>query len=237
LKADNFFKLAGYDHAELFDGTEYVWEALANLGAYLDRLLRGRNTVCKARIEGPVSITGPVYIGDNTSIEPGAHITGPAYICNGCEIRHNAYIRGNVLIGNACVVENSSELKNAIFLDDAAAPHFAYVGDSILGRHVNLGAGTRLSNLPIVSEKDESTKKRPTIRIPYNGVNRYSFDEAWGNSRRWRTDWMQQCTKPRKACWTGYLDLSNVSLPKGVYPPHSIVKLRQQLETVQKKRR
>ena len=77
MKADNFFKLAGYDHAELFNGTEYVWEALARLGAYLERLLRGRNTVCKARIEGPVSISGPVYIGDGT----GAHAAGLGGSC------------------------------------------------------------------------------------------------------------------------------------------------------------
>jgi NDP-sugar pyrophosphorylase family protein len=238
LRADNFFKLAGYDHAELFNGTEYVWEALANLGAYLERLLDGRNTVCKARIEGPVSITGPVYIGDNTSIEPGAHITGPAYIGNGCEIRHNAYIRGNVLIGNACVVGNSSELKNAIFLDDAAAPHFAYVGDSILGRHVNLGAGTKLSNLPIVSEKDERTKKRPTIRIPYNGK---SIDTRLAKLGAILGDGVQtgcnSVLNPGTLVGPGTWIYPNVSLPKGVYPPHSIVKLRQQLETVQKKDR
>ena len=40
-----------------------------------------------------------------------------------------------------------TEIKHAIFLDQAKAGHFAYVGDSILGNRVNLGAGTKLANL------------------------------------------------------------------------------------------
>ncbi len=34
-------------------------------------------------------------------------------------------------------------------MDDAKAGHFAYIGDSILGNSVNLGAGTKLANLKI----------------------------------------------------------------------------------------
>ena len=237
LKAQDFFKLAGYDHAELFRGTEYVWDALAALSSYLEHLLQGKNTVCKARIEGPVSISGPVYIGDGTVVEPGAHIVGPTYIGDECEIRHNAYIRGHVLIGNGCVVGNSSELKNAIFLDEAAAPHFAYVGDSILGRHVNLGAGTRLSNLPIVSEKDEISKKRPTIQIPYEGkfvdTHRTKLGAILGDGVQTGCN---SVLNPGTLVGPGTWIYPNVSLAKGVYAPHSIIKLRQQLETVQKKR-
>ena len=55
-------------------------------------------------------------------------------------------------------------------LDTAQCPHFAYVGDSILGRKVNLGAGTKLSNLPVVSEKDPVTGKRPSVKVTIDGV-------------------------------------------------------------------
>jgi bifunctional N-acetylglucosamine-1-phosphate-uridyltransferase/glucosamine-1-phosphate-acetyltransferase GlmU-like protein len=41
-------------------------------------------------------------------------------------------------------------MKGSILLDGAKAPHFAYVGDSILGRDVNLGAGTKLANLKVI---------------------------------------------------------------------------------------
>jgi len=35
-------------------------------------------------------------------------------------------------------------------LDGAKAGHFAYIGDSILGKDVNLGAGTKLANLKVI---------------------------------------------------------------------------------------
>jgi bifunctional N-acetylglucosamine-1-phosphate-uridyltransferase/glucosamine-1-phosphate-acetyltransferase GlmU-like protein len=46
-------------------------------------------------------------------------------------------------------VGNSCELKNAVLFNQAAAPHFNYVGDSILGWQAHLGAGVKISNLKL----------------------------------------------------------------------------------------
>ena len=73
-------------------------------------------------------------------------IKGPAIIGKNCQIRHNAYFRENVIIGDNCVVGNSSELKNSLLFNDAQAPHYNYVGDSILGHKAHLGAGVKISN-------------------------------------------------------------------------------------------
>jgi NDP-sugar pyrophosphorylase family protein len=48
------------------------------------------------------------------------------------------------------VVGHTTEIKGSIMLDGAKAGHFAYIGDSILGNHVNLGAGTKLANLKMI---------------------------------------------------------------------------------------
>src|SRR6185295_14584022 len=45
-----------------------------------------------------------------------------------------------------CVIGNSTELKNALLFNQAVAPHFIYIGDSILGHKAHLGAGVILSN-------------------------------------------------------------------------------------------
>ena len=45
------------------------------------------------------------------------------------------------------MVGHSSEIKNTIMMPNSKAPHFNYVGDSILGTGVNLGAGTKISNV------------------------------------------------------------------------------------------
>jgi NDP-sugar pyrophosphorylase family protein len=62
-------------------------------------------------------------------------------------VRHCAFIRGNAVVGKDAVVGNSTELKNAILFDGVQAPHFNYVGDSILGYKSHLGAGAVTSNV------------------------------------------------------------------------------------------
>lgn len=96
---------------------------------------------------GTVFTDDQVQIGKGIYIESGAMIKGPTIIGNSTEIRQGAYIRGDCLIGEKCVVGHTTEVKHSVFLDRAKAGHFAYIGDSILGGDVNLGAGTKLANL------------------------------------------------------------------------------------------
>jgi NDP-sugar pyrophosphorylase family protein len=98
-------------------------------------------------------IEGRVFIAEGASVESTALIRGPSYIGPGTEVRHGAYIRGNTYVGQDCVVGHATEVKGSVFLDGAKAGHFAYVGDSILGPRVNLGAGTKLANLKL-NQKD-----------------------------------------------------------------------------------
>jgi len=93
-----------------------------------------------------------IYIGRGTVIEAGALIKGPTMIGDDTEIRQGAYIRGDALVGDRCVVGHTTELKSCVMLGDSKAGHFAYIGDSVLGK-VNLGAGTKLANLKIVESQ------------------------------------------------------------------------------------
>ena len=99
---------------------------------------------------GAVLFDSNICLGKGSVVEPGALIKGPTIIGNHTEVRQGAYIRGNCLIGDRCVVGHATEVKSAIMLNDAKAGHFAYIGDSILGNNVNLGAGTKLANLKII---------------------------------------------------------------------------------------
>jgi UDP-3-O-[3-hydroxymyristoyl] glucosamine N-acyltransferase len=91
-----------------------------------------------------------IIIGSKSLIESGSLIKGPAVIGNNVEVRQGAYFRGDCLIGDGCVVGHTTEIKGSIMLDGAKAGHFAYIGDSILGNDVNLGAGTKLANLMMI---------------------------------------------------------------------------------------
>jgi NDP-sugar pyrophosphorylase family protein len=90
---------------------------------------------------------GKVIVEASAHIEVGAHLIGPCYVGPGAEIRHGAYVRPFSWICADAVVGHASETKHTVLLPGAKAPHFNYVGDSILGTGVNLGAGTKISNL------------------------------------------------------------------------------------------
>ncbi|MFN3699508.1 MAG: glucose-1-phosphate thymidylyltransferase [Dictyoglomus sp.] len=145
FEPEEFFELSGLE-VNLFEGITYVWEALLKLESFLKEYAKPE---IRGMIKGGVFIEGAVFIDEGTVVEPFVYIKGPVYIGKNCEIRQGAYIRGNVFIGDNCVVGHTTEVKNSILLSGAKAPHFNYVGDSILGHNVNLGAGTKISNLKI----------------------------------------------------------------------------------------
>lgn len=160
FEPSQLFDLEGYAHAELFAGCAAVWEALTRIDSYLAGQALGNIAVSVP--EGVTLVNADlISIGPGTVLEPGAYIRGPCIIGANCQIRHAAYIRGEVIIGDYCVIGHTTEVKHSIFLNNAQAAHFAYVGDSILGNKVNLGAGTVCANLKL----DHSA-----VVIRYNGV-------------------------------------------------------------------
>ena len=147
LKPSDLFDLSQTEHAALFDGCEYAWDALKKLTAYIDFRVTAEN---HGRFEGHAHIGPLVFIGAGTVIEDGVMIKGPAIIGKNCELRHGAYIREHVIIGDGCVIGNSCELKHSLLFNGCQVPHFNYVGDSILGHKAHLGAGVILSNVKVV---------------------------------------------------------------------------------------
>lgn len=126
------------------------------------KVFHGRELLTGASVimAGAVLVGSLIRLGKGVLVEPGAFIRSPAIIGDRTEVRHGAYIRGDCLIGKNCVVGHVTEAKHSIFLDGAKAGHFAYIGDSILGNGVNLGAGTKLANLRFIKgDVPISTKK------------------------------------------------------------------------------
>ncbi|MFB1063236.1 bifunctional sugar-1-phosphate nucleotidylyltransferase/acetyltransferase [Natrinema sp. H-ect4] len=103
------------------------------------------------RIDGDVSedatLEGAVVVEDGATVEPGVVIEGPALIREGAEIGPNAYVRGATLVGPDAEIGHSVEIKNSIVSRGTSVSHLSYVGDSVLGRDVNFGAGTNVANL------------------------------------------------------------------------------------------
>jgi NDP-sugar pyrophosphorylase family protein len=88
-----------------------------------------------------------VWIHKTAEVFPSAYIGAPCIIGPQTQVRHCAFIRESALVGANCVVGNSVELKNVILFDNVETPHYNYVGDSILGFHAHMGAGSITSNV------------------------------------------------------------------------------------------
>ena len=125
---------------DLFNESVYPWDMLGKIKGLCAKLL-------EEGIEGFTEIETGILVGRDVKIAPTATIIPPAIIGHGTEIRPGAYLRGNVITGENCVLGNSSEFKNCILLDKVQAPHYNYVGDSVLGNKAHMGAGSICSNL------------------------------------------------------------------------------------------
>ena len=266
LAPKDLFDLEGLTHAWLFDGLEYVWEALGRIETFTrqaveeagpnTRPLRGHGEVLprtviildgriyedgfellggdptkgglKVRLQGrevggacvihagAALMDDLIHIAPGAVIEPGALIKGPSFIGPNSEVRQGAYLRGGCLIGAACVVGHTTEIKNSVMLDGAKAGHFAYLGDSILGREVNLGAGTKLANLKIV-KRPFHIKQGETVHT----IERRKFGAIMGD--RCETG-CNSVTNPGTILGPGCLVAPCKSVPGGYHSPRSVIR-------------
>lgn len=126
---------------ELLAG-ERPWDALEALDAFCERLVDAR----RGAVHPTAVLEGDVVLAQDAEIGPHAYVQGPAWIGDGAQVAHGAFLRGNVVVGPGAKVGHATEVKRSILLAGAKAPHFNYVGDSVLGADVNLGAGVKLAN-------------------------------------------------------------------------------------------
>jgi NDP-sugar pyrophosphorylase family protein len=146
LKASDFFTLPDSLAAfrPFFSADAEPWEWVK---AIAKALSSHRFDGAAPRVPPGVAVEGPVFLGPGVVLPAQATLIGPAWIGANTQIRPGAYIRGNVIVGEGCVLGNSSEFKNCLLLDGVQAPHFNYVGDSVLGNRAHLAAGAICSNL------------------------------------------------------------------------------------------
>ncbi len=119
------------------------WDLLAVAELHLPALSVSR---LNGIIHPSAVLDGVVEISENTRLLPGVYVEGNCIIGKNCKIGPNCYLRGNTIIGDNCHIGQAVEIKNSIINSSTNIPHLSYVGDSIIGSRVNLGAGTVISN-------------------------------------------------------------------------------------------
>ncbi len=156
MKIRNLMSLENTIATKLFDGKEYPWEVLPEIGKFIVEL---GETLPEDKY---VKRGENVWVAKSAKVFPSAYLNGPLIIDEEAEIRHCAFIRGNAIVGKNAVVGNSTELKNVVLFDRVQVPHYNYVGDSVLGYKAHMGAGSITSNvksdktLVVVKSKEEN---------------------------------------------------------------------------------
>ena len=140
IKIKDLYDLNETIASELFEGKEYPWEVLPEISDFVMKL----GETLSDEFDHP---TDDIWIHKTVTIADTATLNGPLIIDADTEVRPGAFIRGNVIVGKNCVVGNSTELKNVVLFDTVQVPHYNYVGDSILGTHSHMGAGSITSNV------------------------------------------------------------------------------------------
>jgi len=223
LTPADLFDLTQTEHHALFDGCQYALDALKRIETYLQTHLR---PALRNRCAGVAYIGERVFIGEGTLVEDGVMIKGPAIIGRNCEIRHNAYIREQVIVGDNCIVGNSCEVKNSVLFNGAVAPHFNYIGDSILGHKAHLGAGVKISNFKLVPGN---------IQIEIDGKPLDTGLRKFGALLGDHTDiGCNAVLNPGSVIGRNSVVYPNTNW-RGVLPPNRIVKNRAEQQVVERK--
>ncbi|MBP6746640.1 bifunctional UDP-N-acetylglucosamine diphosphorylase/glucosamine-1-phosphate N-acetyltransferase GlmU [bacterium] len=105
---------------------------------------------------GPFTvIKGVVKIGNNTTVNNSQ--VNNSVIGDGVKIGPYAHVREGNVIGDSSKVGNFVELKKAEIGHHSNVSHLSYVGDAVLGNHVNIGAGTLTANYDHLTKKKQRT--------------------------------------------------------------------------------
>lgn len=177
LSCSLYFNLEDFESADLFAPSIPVCYAIDYLGEYVSDLFRSGWVPCLPwwkrvylRLQGVYCGGGDIAIGKGTKVYPGTFLGDKVIIGRNCVIGQSATLRGPLILGDGCVIGPGSEVVASVFLPRAKVAHQNFVGHSILGRNVNLGAGVRIANWKL--DGSEVTVKTSAGRI-FTGLRKF----------------------------------------------------------------
>ncbi|MFN6473742.1 MAG: bifunctional UDP-N-acetylglucosamine diphosphorylase/glucosamine-1-phosphate N-acetyltransferase GlmU [Nostoc sp. SerVER01] len=106
--------------------------------------LRGKTVIQTKSHIGPGTLIENSQLAENVTVQYS--VVTDSTVQAGSRIGPYAHLRGHVQVGAGCRVGNFVELKNTHLGDRTNAAHLSYLGDSVVGHQVNIGAGTITAN-------------------------------------------------------------------------------------------
>lgn len=106
---------------------------------YPGTIIYGNNTIGEDCIIGPNTQLENVDIGNRTKIKQS--VITDSSVGSDTNVGPFAHFRNKAIIGDSVRIGNFVEIKNSTFGNNSNAAHLAYMGDSEIGKNVNMGCG------------------------------------------------------------------------------------------------
>jgi len=130
-----------------FEGMEHPWEPLAKVNKVLDEILVKPDVKeNKGKCLGQCDFYGNYHIGEGTVMYNGVTIIGPVYIGKNCEIMPGAIVRPNTILGDNCVLGHCCEVKHCVVFNGAKIQSTSFAGDCVIGKSARIGSGAITAN-------------------------------------------------------------------------------------------
>ncbi len=123
----------------------YPWELLSANERVLEATVRENVLARDAVIEPGVTMKGAVHIGSGTVVKTGSYLEGPISLGAGCEIGPFCHLRPHTSIADGCRL-GKTEVVDCVLFPNSTSKHVAYLGHSVVGEGVNIGAFTVTSD-------------------------------------------------------------------------------------------
>ncbi|MFI7110367.1 hypothetical protein ACIBK9_28940 [Nonomuraea sp. NPDC050227] len=146
LQISYYFDIKHLPFADLFESCTSVLDIKQAMTDWLGD--RGRRDI-RGAVHSAAHVEGDVIVQRGAVVEAGSYIEGPALICAGAVVRSHAYIRDNVIIGPRCKIGHCTEVTRSIIMSESQATHMVFIGDSVVGSHVNIGSSCVTTNLRV----------------------------------------------------------------------------------------
>ncbi len=154
----------------------YPWDLLKLNEEVLSLM---ENSEIAGEVNPLACVEGHLHLGRNSVILPGVYIEGSVIIGSNCRIGPNVYIRGNTSIGDHCHIGNAVEVKNSVVYPHSNIKHLSYIGDSVIGSHVHVGAGSIIANY-----RHDGTNHRSLVEGRLVDTGRIKFGAVVGDGVR-----------------------------------------------------
>ncbi|RED51690.1 bifunctional UDP-N-acetylglucosamine pyrophosphorylase/glucosamine-1-phosphate N-acetyltransferase [Cohnella lupini] len=130
------------------DAAHTYVEANVTIGSdtilYPGTVLRGQTSIGADCIIGPSTELTDTIVGDGSTIRQS--VAEGAELEEECNVGPFAYLRPGTKLGRHVKIGDFVEIKNTVIGEHSKVPHLSYVGDALVGAHVNIGCGAITAN-------------------------------------------------------------------------------------------